>query len=178
MMPQTSQEHHQSGLPIASRAPTARPIPAWGVAPGTGTDNAQGLKARPIHISIPQIPFVEFHSVFLEKCTELILKRLLSVMHLLTIDVFDQRTQVRRPNRESAIPSLPCELRQFRRLGLKPLGRGRFELFDYLRDILCARQANCKMNVVRDPARRESIRIRRCGQQWQGTRRAQGEWKD
>jgi hypothetical protein len=93
-MPQaTIGNHHQSGCPAASKAPTARSIPAWGVAPGTGTHDAQGLKARPIHISIPQIPFIKSHSIFLKKCTELILKRLLPVMHFLTIDVLNRARQ-------------------------------------------------------------------------------------
>ena len=64
----------------------------------------------------------------------------------------NQRTQVSRPNRERTIPSLPCELRQVRRLSLKPLGRRRFQLFHNLRDARRARQANREMNVVCNPA--------------------------
>src|SRR5260370_18197834 len=150
-MPQTSaQEHRRSGLPTASKAPKARLIPAWGEAPCTRESDAQGLKARPIDISLPQIPLVPFHSIFLEKCAELILKRLLPVMHLLTVDVIDQRTQVRRPNRERGVAPLPRELRQVGRLGFKPLGRGRFKFFDQLSYVCRAGQANGKMNVVRD----------------------------
>src|SRR5260370_9045294 len=111
------------------KAPTARPIPAWSAAPCTGAYSAQGLKARPIHNSIPQIPFIKFHSIFLEKCAELILKRLLAVMHFLAIDVIDQGTQVCRPNRERSISSLPRKLGQIGRFSLKPLRPRTFELF-------------------------------------------------
>ncbi len=133
-------------------APKAHLIPAWGEAPCTGANNAPGLRARPIHISIPQIPLIELHSIFLKKCAELILKRLLAVMHILTIDVIGQRTQVSRPNREGSVTSLPRELRQVGRLGFEPFGRGRFELLHYLRDVRRARQANREMNVVRNPS--------------------------
>src|SRR6266702_4262147 len=48
-----------------AKAPTAQSIPAWGNAPCMAESEAPGLKAGPIGISIPQIPFIEFHSVFL-----------------------------------------------------------------------------------------------------------------
>src|ERR1700678_1460667 len=99
-----------SSLPLSnaySLAPTARPIPAWGEAPGIRRQNARGLKARPIQRSIPQIPFVALHPVFLQECAHLILKILLPVMGLLRIDISDQRFQIRRANRECTIASLP-----------------------------------------------------------------------
>src|SRR6266702_4565534 len=49
---------------VAANAPTAQSIPAWGNAPCMAESEAPGLKAGPIGISIPQIPFIEFHSVF------------------------------------------------------------------------------------------------------------------
>ena len=152
MQQTTVQKRSLPRLPAVSKAPKARPIPAWGEAPCTGTNNAQRLKARPIHNSVPQIPFIKFHSIFLKKCAEFILKRLLPVMDFLTIDVLDQRTQISRPNRERSIPSLPRELRQFGRLSLKPLRRGRLELFHNLRDVRSAGQTNREMNVVHDSA--------------------------
>jgi hypothetical protein len=150
-MPQTHarQQRHRFRLDAASKAPKARSIPAWGVAPGTAAADARGLKARPICL-IPQIPFVEFHSVFLEKCSQFILKRLLSMMDFLTIDVLDQRAQVTRPNRERTISTLPSKFRQIGRLGLEPSGRRRFELFHNLRHVDRAGQPNRKVNVVRD----------------------------
>jgi hypothetical protein len=39
---------HQSSRGGPSKAPTARPIPAWGEAPSTEPHGVQGLKARPI----------------------------------------------------------------------------------------------------------------------------------
>ena len=103
-------------------------------------------------VSLSQIPFINFHSIFVQKCPKFILKRLLRVMRLLGIDVLDQHVQVRRSNGERTIPSLPRELRQSGRLGLESFGRGGFELFHQLRYRRCARQANGKMNVVRDSA--------------------------
>lgn len=139
-----------TGIPsIAQRsAPTAHPIPAWGEAPCPEVRNAQGLKAR--LISVPQISFIAFHSVFLEKCTEFILKRLLAVMYLLGIDVVDQRTQVRWPYRERAVTSLPRELRQIRRLGLKPFRRRGLQQFHQVSDVCRSRQTNRDVNMVRN----------------------------
>src|SRR4051812_17305559 len=95
-------------------APTAQSIPAWGKAPGMAELNRQGLKARPIAVSIPQVAFVAFHTIFLEKRTELILKRHLSMMRFLPVNVTNQRLQIRRPDRERTISSLP---RKFRKVG-------------------------------------------------------------
>jgi hypothetical protein len=147
-MPQTTTlDHSQYDVPATFKAPKARPIPAWGVAPGTSEPKTRGLKARPI-ISIPQIPFIEFHPIFREKCTKFILKIVLPMMRLLGVDVTNQGSQIRRPNRKRTISSLPRELRQVQRLGLKPLGGRRLELFHDLRDVRRARQSNCNMNVV------------------------------
>src|SRR6266702_137563 len=131
-----------------AKAPTAQSIPAWGNAPCIAESEAPGLKARPIGISIPQIPFIEFHSVFLKKGEKFFLKRLLAVMRLLGIDVTGQSIQVGWSNGERAVASLPRELRQGRRLGLEPFGRGRFELFHQLRYVRRAGQTNGEMNVV------------------------------
>jgi hypothetical protein len=85
------------------------------------------------------------------------LKILLAMMRLLSIDVTNQRFQIRRPNRERTIPSLPRELRQVRRLSLKPLGRGRLKLFHQIRNICRARQTNGEMNVIRDSTHTKSL---------------------
>jgi len=71
-------------------------------------------------------------------------------MHLLRIDITDQRIQIRRPNGERSVSSLPRELRQAGRLGLEPFGRGGFELFHQLRYVPHAGEANSKVNVIRD----------------------------
>jgi hypothetical protein len=132
------------------KAPTARPIPAWGVAPCTTTHRVRGLKARPIKYSIPQIPFVAFDSIFFKERTKLILKRMLLVMRLLRRDVLDQRLQICRAHRKSPISSLPSELRQSRRLRFEPLRRRSLQLRNQLCDIRGARQSNGKMHMVRD----------------------------
>ncbi len=129
-------------------APTARPIPAWGVAPCTTAPQIRGLKARPIEPSIPHIPFVAFNSILLQQRPELLLKITLPMMRLLALDVLDQGLQIRRPNRERTISSLPRKLRQRGRLRFEPLGRGGLELFHQLRNRCCARQSNRQMNVV------------------------------
>ena len=152
MLQTTIQGRYQFRFHEPSKAPKARSIPTWGAAQGTGAQKNRGLKARPNRLSIPQIPLIETYPIFLEKSAKFILKRLLPVVDFLGIDVLDQRTQISRPDRERTITSLPREFRQIRRLSLEPLGRGRLELFHRLRDILCARQANREMNVVRDSA--------------------------
>jgi hypothetical protein len=134
----------------AAKAPKARPIPAWGVAPCIPGQSTRGLKARPINLSIPQIFLVAFHPILLQERPKLILKRTLCVMRLLAGDVLDQRLQIRRPHRKSSISPLPRELRQRWRLCLKPFRRGRLQLRNQLRDICGARQSNGKMHVVRD----------------------------
>lgn len=140
-----------------TRGPKARSIPAWGEAPGMDATETRGLKARPIHRSIPHIPFVVFDTIFLQKCTKLILKRLFAVMRLLRIDVPDQSVQIRRSNGERTISSLPCELRQARRLCLEPFRGRRFEIFDQLRHTQGTSQTNGKMNMVRDSVHAETF---------------------
>jgi hypothetical protein len=71
-------------------------------------------------------------------------------MRLLCVDVTGQGIQIRRTNGKRAIASLPRELRQGRRLGLQPFGRGRFEFFHQFRNIHRAGQTNSEVNVVRD----------------------------
>jgi hypothetical protein len=131
-----------------TKAPTARPIPAWGEAPGTPTRNPRGLKARPIEPSIPHIPLVPLHPILLQQRPKLILKRMLPVMHFLRINIPNQRLQICRPNRERTISSLPCELRQRRRLALDPPRRRRLHLLYQFRHGHCPRQPNRQMHMV------------------------------
>ena len=134
------------------KAPKARPIPAWGEAPGKGAGKVRGLKARPITISIPQIPLVILDTVLLQKRTQLILKRHLPVMPLLTVDIRTQRTQIRRPNGECSVPALPRESPQCRRFRFEPLRRGRLQLLHERCNIQIARHPNGQMHVVGDTA--------------------------
>jgi hypothetical protein len=135
---------------MTQKAPTARPIPAWGVAPCWATSTIRGLKARPIDLSIPEMPLVAFHPILLQECPKLILKIPFPMMCLLSIDVLNQGLQIRRSNGKRAITSLPRELCQRRRLCLQPFRRGRLQLRNHLRDICGARQSDRKMHMVGD----------------------------
>lgn len=141
-------------IPSAStsiqKAPTARRIPAWGGAPCWATADARGLKARPIAVSVPQIPLVAFHPVLLQERAKFVLERTLPMMRLLRVDVLDQRLQVCRPNRKHPISSLPCELRQCRGFCLDPFRRRCLQLCNQLRYIRRSRQSHCEMHMIRN----------------------------
>jgi hypothetical protein len=138
----TSKSNHRS------KAPTARPIPAWGEAPCTGHPKTRGLKARPIPASIPKVALVEFNAILPQKRTKLLLKILLRMMNFLCIDIPNQRVQVRRPNRERTIPILPFELRKARRFRLQPFGGRRFYLPHQARNITLPAQSNRKVDMI------------------------------
>ncbi len=145
-------------------APKAQTIPAWGNAPGrVAYSDTQGLKARPITFSIPQISLIAFHTIFLEERTEFLLKRHLPVVRFLPVDVSNQRLQVSWPNRERSITSLPSKLRQPGRLSFEPFGRGRLQLFHQLRYIRRACQSNGKMYVVRNAPHAITLALRIAG---------------
>ncbi len=132
------------------QAPTARTIPAWGEAPCMASRTRQGLKARPITCSIPNVAFVAFHAIFLQECAHFLLEILLRMVRLLAVDVTDQSVRIRRSNGERAIASLPCESRQAWRLSLEPFRRRRFKLSHQVRHGSRAGQTNRQMDVVRN----------------------------
>ncbi len=144
------QDKLEISVRVASQAPKARPIPAWGVAPRAPAPDTRGLKARPILRSIPKIGFVAVHAVLLQERTQLILKRLLLVMRLLCINVVNQRVQIGRANREGTISSLPRKFSQLRGLTLQPFGRRCFNFRHQIRDVRRGMQAHRKMNMVRN----------------------------
>jgi hypothetical protein len=156
---QTSVDPHKAGWGTSAKAPTARPIPAWGEAPGAETGRIRGLKARPMPVrgntsgaSIPNVSFITFDSVFLQERAKLILKRLLTMMGLLPVDVSEQLIQVARTNGKRPVAPLPSKPRQSGRLGLEPLGRRGFKLFHQRRHIHRTRHTNGKVNVVLYPS--------------------------
>jgi hypothetical protein len=171
---QTSVDPQKAGWGTSAKAPTARPIPAWGEAPGTSQTASKsangatytslgqspryehlttpGLKARPIPTSIPQIPLIKLNPILSEKCAKFLFEIDPSMMVHLSIDISNQRTQIRRSNRKSPIPSLPCEPSQAGRLSLHPSGRRSLELLHQIRHTRLPRQANREMNVVRNAA--------------------------
>jgi hypothetical protein len=139
--------------PGSNYAPTAQPIPAWGNAPGIGAGlGIEGLKARSIDTSIPQIPLIKLHPVFPEESTQFILKRNFAMILFLILDVLDQSLQIRRANGERAVAPLPRKLRQFGRLCFQPFRRRRFQYLHQLRHIHRPGQTNGKMYVVSNSA--------------------------
>ena len=112
---------------LRSSALKARSIPAWGEAPGVSVPPTRGLKARPIASSIPNIPLVAVESITFQECSKLVLKRLLHMVRLLTLDVPNQCLQVRRSNRKHSISTLPFERPQLRSSRLQPFGRIRLQ---------------------------------------------------
>jgi hypothetical protein len=137
---------------LARKAPTARPIPAWGKAPGTPSPHPRGLKARPIDFSIPHVPIIPLYPILLQQGPELILKRMLPVVSFLRLDVPNQRLQIHQPNRKHTITPLPRELRQRWRLRLQPSGRRPLHLLHQLCHTRRSRQSNRQMNVICDAA--------------------------
>jgi hypothetical protein len=133
---------------LRHEAPRARPIPAWGEAPCTPAQEFRGLKARPIPTSIPKVLLVYIHAILLQKCTQLILKRLLAMMHFLPIGVRNQRIQIRRPYGKYAIPTLPCKLHD--PLRLQPSGRRRFQCLNQIRNCHGSVQTNRKVDMIGD----------------------------
>lgn len=130
-------------------APKAQTISAWGNAPGrVAYFGTQGLKARSRNVSIPQVPLIAFHTIFLEERTEFILKRHFSMVCLLPVDVSNQRLPVSRTRRERSIAALPGKPREAGRLGLEPFRRGRFELFHQSRNVRRTFQSNREMDVI------------------------------
>jgi hypothetical protein len=69
---------------------------------------------------------------------------------LLVVDVLPKRVQPVRGKRKSAIPPLPREPPQFRRLRLQPFRRGRLELFDQLRGGHRPGHPDGKMHMIPD----------------------------
>ena len=149
-MRSSSSSRRDQVSPTPQRAPTARPIPAWGVAPRTPTPTTRGLKARPIPPSIPKIRLVRIHPILLQKRTQLILKPVFPVMRLLRINVTNQRLQIGRPNGKRTISSLPRKFAQPRKLPLQPFGRRRLHLSHQIRDVRRRTQPHRKMNMIFD----------------------------
>ena len=72
------------------QAPTiglkARPIAAWGDAPGTWVGSSEGLKTRSMPFSCPDMLLVPIDAISLQKLPELVFERLLRVMLPLRVD--------------------------------------------------------------------------------------------
>ena len=67
--------------------------------------------------SIPHVTFIEFHSISSKQPAELILKRNLPVVLLLSRDVVLRRFNLRKANREDPVAILPGETFQIRPFG-------------------------------------------------------------
>jgi len=129
--------------------PKARLIPARGNAPGIGAAMKQGLKARPMPWSAPNVLFVPFDAVPFQELAEFVFERLLGVMRFLGINVRRQGAQVSRADGEDTVTHLPREIPKGRCLSLEPFGGRRFQFFNQLGDGDRPRQTNRKMDVVR-----------------------------
>lgn len=137
----------------ATRAPKARPIPAWGNAPCTTRHKSKGLKARPIdHLLIPYIPLIEGNTILHQQRPKLSLEVPLAVMRLLRIDVRQQGLQIHRSNRKRPVPALPCEFGQRRRLPFKPSRRRGLQLFNQCGEVHRARKTYSQMHMIGNTA--------------------------
>jgi hypothetical protein len=142
-----------------SRAPKARPIPAWGEAPGTAAQGARGLKARPIPASVPNVPLIELDTILPQERPKLILKRLPAMMLFLRIDVIEQRVQIRWAHRERTITALPRKASQLWRSCFKPPGRRCLQLCNHVRNTLRPSYTNREMHMIRNTANPEAFTI-------------------
>ncbi len=130
------------------QAPKARPIPAWGAAPGYVPKNSQGLKARSIKPSIPHIPLIESNSILRQESTEFLLKRNLLMMFRLSIDVFQQSITIRQTHGKRSVAALPGKL--CNRLGFQPFRGRALQRFHQAGDIARSRERNCQVDMIGD----------------------------
>src|SRR3954452_7071430 len=85
---------------------------------------------RPRELSIPHIALVKLDLIGLEERTELLLKRLDSVMLALVADVGPNVFDLRLPHREGPESRLPEEARELRAPAAKPVVRAFLEVAD------------------------------------------------
>lgn len=149
--------------------------PSLGQRPRNEVEKPERAESPP-HPSIPSIAFIVSHRVFCEERPIFVLKRARPVMLLLTVDVCQQRIQIAWTDGEHAIATLPCEARQFRRLGFEPFRRRRFQFLDQSGDGHGARKLNGEVNVIRHATdtRAFAPRIARDGREISVERRADG----
>ena len=88
-------------------------------------------KGRSIR-SIPHIPFVVRHLVSFQKRTKLLLKRALSMVLLLPLDVLDHLSYVGLADRKGPVATLPVEVSKNSSFGLDPFRRIFFHALDYI----------------------------------------------
>jgi hypothetical protein len=95
--------------------------------------------------------------ILLEKRSHLFLKIPLAVMRLLSFDVLNQRTGIRRAHGKRPISPLPRE--PIHTLRLHPLGRAGLQLLQQLRQALRRMQPHGQMNMVGYAANPEAIAL-------------------
>jgi hypothetical protein len=95
--------------------------------------------------------------ILLKKHPHLFLKIPLAVMHLLSFDVPDQRTGIRRPHRKRPVSPLPRE--PFHSLRLHPLRRVGLQFLQQLRQADRRMQPHGQMNMVGHTTNTEAITL-------------------
>jgi hypothetical protein len=132
-------------------APTARPILAWGNAPGTAAPQTRGLKARAKRL-IPHKLLIECDAILRKHRPHLRLEITPLMMRGLRIDIPHQRRSIAQPNRERRIASLPAKSRKLRPFRLDPLRRRNLHPLHQMRHrfVPCKQQRN--VNVVGNSA--------------------------
>ena len=85
-----------------------------------------------------------------KQTAELVLKRNLTVVDLLILDVLTDRVYLRRTYGEDAVPVLPSELGQDTAFRLEPLRRTCFDFLDQVACRVILRQVAKEMHMVVD----------------------------
>ncbi len=132
------------------RAPKARFKIAWGVALGIGSPSGHALKVRLNLTLIPDIPFIERHTVALEKHPKFVFERHDSVMLFLLFYVRDNRSTVRLAYREGSIAPLPTKSAD--PLCFQPFRARRVQMLHDDRNRLGLRQLTEDMHMISNAA--------------------------
>ena len=115
-------------------------------------------------VLIPHVSFIPFHSMFPQQCPELVLKRGLPMVFLLSGDIIAQGVQVRCADGKDAVTSLPGKIMQRDVARFDPNAGDAFEFLDPIRLGDGASVPGEQVNMVRDPARKDgrTIELFRC----------------
>jgi hypothetical protein len=133
-----SAELYRSGFQPSGLVSTG----SWGYAPCWYSVAPLAL----IDSLIPNVAFINFDAVLLEKCAEFVLEVMFAVMGFLGIDVMEQRLAIGRADRKGGIASLPSKL--WHTLGLHPSGGRRFQFRHKFRNVLRSGETNRDVNVI------------------------------
>jgi hypothetical protein len=102
--------------------------------------------------SIPNVPFVPLKTVLSEQPPKLVLKRFLSVMRFLILDIFDEPLNMTWTDGEGTVTRLPVEVAETRRPVFDPDRRRSIDLFDEIGDGRLSPKSAEDVNMVGDAA--------------------------